>query len=128
MTGNDTKSQNASATHEAWHANAMTLYVTFGLLMLLLVGTVVSAEYLSGVQATTAGLTVSVLKTLLIVAIFMNLRGSPSAMRLVAVAAVLWLSFAIMITLSDFIARGWEENEPHVIHQDLNPSTGAPVP
>ena len=89
------------------HPSAAMLYVTFGVLMVLLAATVTADHFLEGVTGTVTGLSISVTKTALIVLIFMNLRWSSALIRLASIAAVLWLSFALMFVMGDYLTRGW---------------------
>jgi caa(3)-type oxidase subunit IV len=122
MTADSTPFVKASADGES-HASAGALYVTFGLLMLLLAATVTADQFLKGTAGTAAGLSISVLKTALIVAVFMNLRGSTALIRLASVAAVLWLSFALMFVMGDYITRGWNESEDHLLRHAADVSS-----
>jgi len=97
-----------SSNHET-HVSPTALCITFGLLMILLVATVISAKVFHGTAGTVTGLSISVVKTFLIAVIFMNLKGSVGMIRLAACAAILWLAIAIMIVMGDYATRGWDD-------------------
>jgi len=97
-----------SSNHET-HVSPTALCITFGLLMILLVATVISAKVFHGTAGTVTGLSISVVKTFLIAVIFMNLKGSVGMIRLAACAAILWLAIAVMIVMGDYATRSWDE-------------------
>ncbi|MCA9108430.1 MAG: NADH-quinone oxidoreductase subunit H [Planctomycetaceae bacterium] len=105
------------------HPSAAMLYVTFGVLMVLLAATVTADHFLEGVTGTVTGLSISVTKTALIVLIFMNLRWSSALIRLASIAAVLWLSFALMFVMGDYLTRGWNESEDHFMQEAVDTSS-----
>ncbi len=99
------------------HVSRGTLYVTFVVLLVLLAATVAVGLYLSGRMGTVMGLGISVIKTVLIAVIFMNLRYASGLVRLASVAAGLWLVIAVMLVLGDYESRGWNEtHEPFLQH------------
>jgi len=118
------------SSHHETHVSPKTLCVTFGLLMILLVATVISAKVFHGTAGTITGLTISVVKTLLITVIFMNLKGSVGMIRLAAGAAILWLAIAIMIIMGDYATRSWDEVDGLNLRQATipaeNPEAKAP--
>ncbi len=82
------------------------LLVWAGLLGLLLL--TVGAAYLDmGAFNTVVALTISVIKTFLIVLIFMHMKWGGKLLHAVAFAGLLWLSFMIALTLGDYLTRQW---------------------
>jgi cytochrome c oxidase subunit 4 len=76
--------------------------------LMALTGLTVWASFLHlGVWNTPVALAIAVTKGLLVVLIFMHLRHSPRLTFFVAVSAVLWLAFLILITTSDYLTRPW---------------------
>ena len=78
-------------------------------LMLLLLLTVGLFQLPLGSAHLIAGLSIAFLKTLLILAIFMNLKGGSGVLRMTAAVGILWLCFAILGIISDYTTRGWQE-------------------
>lgn len=101
------------------HASGTQLVWTCILLMILLILTVGLFQLPLGSAHLIVALTIAVLKTLLIMAIFMNLRWGVGVLRLSAIAGVLWLAFAILGVMSDYKTRGLEET----LDPGLEPST-----
>lgn len=50
---------------------------------------------------------ISFAKTMLIVLFFMHIRGSSRLLHLAAFTGLIWLSLMLLLTLSDYIGRGW---------------------
>ncbi len=56
---------------------------------------------------TVAALTIAVVKMLLVILFFMNLRHSPRFTKIAVAAGVFWLLLLIGLTLSDYLTRHW---------------------
>ena len=91
------------------HPSPLILCGAFLGLMVLLVATVIFAQMHLGVWNTPIGLLISVIKTLLIIVLFMNLLNASGAIRLVSISAILWLGIAITSVVADYRTRGWDE-------------------
>lgn len=52
-------------------------------------------------------LAISVAKMILIVLFFMHLRGSSRLLHLAAFTGLLWLLLLFLLTMSDYMSRGW---------------------
>ena len=88
-------------------ATPKAYFAVFAALMVL-TGLTVWASFLHlGVWNTPVALAIAVTKGLLVALIFMHLRHSPRLTLFVAVSAVLWLGFLILITTSDYLTRPW---------------------
>ena len=85
----------------------MVYFVVWAALMGLTALTVFAAYLHLGVWNTPVALAIAVTKALLVALIFMHLRHSPRLTFFVAVSAVLWLAFLIVITTSDYLTRSW---------------------
>jgi cytochrome c oxidase subunit IV len=90
------------------HAVPKTTYywVTFWL-MLLLVLTVLAAEFEAGSWNLPIALSIALAKTLLIVTFFMHLRFSSPLVRMFAAAGFLWLLILLVFLAADVVTRGW---------------------
>lgn len=84
-----------------------TYWKTCGALMLLLALTW-SIGYLDlGLFNLVVALTISTAKALLVVLLFMHIRGSSRLLHLAATAGVIWLLILLSLTLADYFTRGW---------------------
>ncbi len=83
-------------------------YGIFAVLMLLLGLTVVVAFIDIGPLSIVAALSIAVIKALLIALYFMHIRYSSRLTQVFAMAALLWLTILISLTVSDYLARGEE--------------------
>jgi cytochrome c oxidase subunit 4 len=83
-------------------------YLGVFLLLCLLTGaTVWAAGQDFGPFNTIVALTVAVVKASLVVLFFMHLRYSPRLTMLVVFAGFVWLAILILLTLTDYLSRGW---------------------
>jgi cytochrome c oxidase subunit 4 len=92
------------------HIVSRTVYfVIFGALMALTAVTVFAAQFDFGNEAvnTTIALAIAVTKAVLVVLYFMHVRYSSRLTGIVVVSGFLWLAIMILITLSDYLTRGW---------------------
>lgn len=88
-----------------------SLYIAFVSLLLLLAATMAMNFAPLGRAHVWAGLAIAATKTIVVVLVFMGLTRSPRAAHLAAGAGLLWLSFAITLTMSDYATRGWDETQ-----------------
>jgi cytochrome c oxidase subunit IV len=95
-------SQNGSHSHAP-----KAYFLVFAALMFFTALTVWAAFQHLGVWNTPVALAIAVTKALLVALIFMHLKSSPRLTILVVAASVLWLSFLIVITVSDYVTRAW---------------------
>jgi cytochrome c oxidase subunit 4 len=56
---------------------------------------------------TVVALTIAAIKALLVISFFMHVRWSGKLIVLVVASGFVWLAFLILITMSDYISRGW---------------------
>lgn len=93
---------------DAPSASRRQLYVTAAALLGLLAVTF-GAHYLplpSGVGLAVA-LTVSTAKMVLIVLVFMHVKGGSRLLRVFVGAGLVWLVLLFTLTLADYLTRGW---------------------
>ena len=98
------------AEHEEYeeHVVPYTVYLAvFGALIVLTVLTVVVAFFDLGNLNVTVALTVAVMKASLVVLFFMHAKYQSQIIKLVVLASIVWLGFLFLITLSDYLTRGW---------------------
>jgi cytochrome c oxidase subunit 4 len=96
------------------HVPRTTYYAIFVALMVLTGATVGLAFVNLGVFNVTVALAVAVAKAALVVMFFMHMKYSSPLIKLVGFAAVVWLSMLLLITLSDYLTRGWLTAPPIV--------------
>jgi cytochrome c oxidase subunit 4 len=84
--------------------------VTFGVLLVLLGGTIGAAFLDLGSAALPIAMAIASTKALLIGWFFMHLAQGSPLIRLVAVGALLWLLILIGLTMSDFATRPSADN------------------
>ena len=76
------------------------------LALMLLLAFAFGSYYLNlGVYNIVLNIGIAVLKTLLIMAIFMRLRFSSMMVRIAAAAGFFWLAILVLLTLSDVMTR-----------------------
>jgi cytochrome c oxidase subunit 4 len=66
-----------------------------------------------GAFSVVAALAIAVCKMLLVALFFMHVRHSSSLTKLVVLGGLLWLGILILLTMSDFVSRGWVSMPGH---------------
>jgi cytochrome c oxidase subunit 4 len=90
------------------HIVSVRTYLAVAAVLLVLAGTTVGLSFVPlGAWNVPIALAIAATKALLVAVFFMHLRTSTSTSRLVAVAALLWLSILLAGTLDDVVTRGW---------------------
>src|SRR5215211_5202699 len=85
-----------------------TYFVIFGSLMILTILTVIVARIdLGHGWNDIVALTIAVIKALLVVLYFMHVRYSSRLTWVFVAAGFFWLAILIVLTLSDYLTRGW---------------------
>ena len=82
-----------------------TFVKVFAVLGVLLVVTVAIAEVHLGYLNTPIALGIALVKAALIVLYFMNVRSSPTLVRVFAAGGFLWLTIMFVLTFSDVLTR-----------------------
>ena len=90
------------------HIVSRTVYfvIFFSLLVLTVITYLVATVDLGRFNAIVA-LTIAVIKALLVVLYFMHLRYSSRLTWIFVGAGLFWLLIMIVLTLSDYMTRGW---------------------
>ena len=90
------------------HMVSRTTYVlVFAALLVLLLATVVVASVDLGGLNPVVALAIAVCKALLILLYFMHVRYSPPLTWVMAVAGAFGLGILLVLTMSDYLTRGW---------------------
>jgi len=90
------------------HVDPVKTYV--GILVTLLIATVLTtlvAFVDLGPFSVVVALTIAVCKMLLVALFFMHVRYSTRLTKLVILGGLMWLGILLLLTLTDFVSRGW---------------------
>jgi cytochrome c oxidase subunit IV len=82
-------------------------YTIFAVLMVCTLVTVLIASVDLGALNTVAALTIAVFKAALVVLYFMHVKYSTRLTWAVVVGSVFWLGILLVLTMSDYLTRGW---------------------
>jgi cytochrome c oxidase subunit 4 len=82
-------------------------YMVFGALLVGTVLTVVVAKFDLGPLNNIVMLTVACAKALLVILFFMHVRWGTRLTWVVAASGFFWLLILFVLTMSDYISRGW---------------------
>jgi cytochrome c oxidase subunit 4 len=90
------------------HTDSLKLYtlVFVALLILTVATTLVATVDLEALNVVVA-LLIATVKMLLVALFFMHLRHSTILTKVVVGGGMLWLAILLMLSLSDFVTRGW---------------------
>lgn len=88
-----------------------TYFLIFGALMVGTLLTVLAArtdlDHIFPGANTVVALTIAVIKATLVVLYFMHVRYSTRLIWVVLVAGFFWLGILFVLTMSDYLSRGW---------------------
>lgn len=82
-------------------------FAIFAALMILTAATVAAAFMDLGPFNLTVALAIATVKATLVVLYFMHVRYNPKLIWLAITLAVSWLGVLVVVTLSDYLSRGW---------------------
>jgi cytochrome c oxidase subunit IV len=92
------------------HVVPIPVYLwVFAALMVLLIVTLVAAAFDLGAWNLPIAMTIAVAKALLVVLYFMHVRYNSRLVWTFAAAGLFWLSILFVLTLTDYLSRGWLE-------------------
>jgi cytochrome c oxidase subunit 4 len=97
----------AAGGHDKHIMSVQTNIIVFAALMILLVLTVGAAYMIHGPLGILTAMIIASIKAALIIAYFMHIRFSSKLQLIFSVSAFFWLALMILITLSDYLSRGW---------------------
>ncbi len=90
------------------HITSPKLYLTIFLALMVLTAITVWVAFQNlGPYNDIAALGIAITKASLVVLFFMHVRHSTPFTKLVVVSGFLWLVFLIVLTLADYLTRGW---------------------
>ncbi len=95
-------------TQLADHIVSPRIYLAvFGILLLMTATTTAVSFVDLGPWNTVVALGIAAFKATLVVLFFMHIKYSRRLMQLVIGGGLLWLAILLLLTLSDFLTRGW---------------------
>ncbi len=90
------------------HVPSKGLYFVIFALLLVLTGLTVGARQIElGILNAPIAMTIAFAKTIMVILYFMHLRHSTRLTWVVVLGAFLWLAVLFVLTLSDYLSRGW---------------------
>jgi cytochrome c oxidase subunit IV len=93
---------------EQHHIVPVRVYITIFVILLVFTGlTVLAAEKDFGPGNTIIAVSIAMAKAALVVLYFMHVRYNDNIVRIAVFAGFLWLGVMIVLTLSDYVSRGW---------------------
>lgn len=96
------------------HVGALSTYLwVLGALALGTALTVAAAYVDMGPLNNVVALAIAFTKATLVLTFFMHLKGGPRMPKLIAVSSFFWLFIMFVITLSDYMTRGWTNTGIH---------------
>ena len=92
----------------AGHIVPPRVYIAVFLVLILMTATTTAVSFVDlGPWNTVVALAIAVFKATLVVLFFMHIKYSRRLMQLVIGGGIFWLAILIVLTLSDFMSRGW---------------------
>lgn len=82
-------------------------FAVFAALMVLTAVTTAVAFVDLGPWNTVVALGIALLKATLVALFFMHVKYSPRLTQITLAGGIFWLAILIVLTLSDFVSRGW---------------------
>lgn len=90
------------------HIVAPKIYLAVFAILLVMTATTTAVSAVDlGPWNTVVALAIAVFKATLVVLFFMHLKYSPRLTHTVLLGGLFWLCILIVLTLSDFLTRGW---------------------
>lgn len=90
------------------HVHSIGMYLSiWAALTVLTVTTVIAAEIELGQWNIIVALAIAIVKAMLVILFFMNVRESSGLTKLFVVAGFAWMAILFGLTFNDYISRGW---------------------
>jgi cytochrome c oxidase subunit IV len=90
------------------HIDSFKTYTLVFVALLVLTTATSTVAYVDlGVFNVIVALAIAVIKMLLVALFFMHVRYSTRLTKLVVSGGLLWLAILLMLSMSDFVSRGW---------------------
>jgi cytochrome c oxidase subunit IV len=108
MSHSTSPAHSTGASDSALHVVPVWVYATVFLALLALTATTIYVAFVDlGPLNNVVALTIAMVKTLLVMLFFMNVRHSTRLTALSIAAGFFWLLILIGITMADYASRGW---------------------
>jgi cytochrome c oxidase subunit IV len=95
------------AEHSAHIVPRKTYYWIFAALMVLTFITTESSYFDLGAMNVIVALVIAFTKASLVVLFFMHVKYASRLTQIVVIGGLFWLALLLMLTMGDFITRGW---------------------
>ncbi|MCI0447164.1 cytochrome C oxidase subunit IV family protein [bacterium] len=96
------------ANEHQHHVVPVSIYIIIFVSLMILTGlTVFASQKDFGPGNTIIAVSIAALKATLVILYFMHVRYNDNIVRIAVFTGFLWLGVMIVLTLSDYIARGW---------------------
>ena len=82
-------------------------YVIFGTLLVLTAVTVAVAYVDLGPFNTVVAVAIACFKAMIVVLYFMHVKFSTRLVKLTVIAGLYWMGILLVLTMSDYLTRGW---------------------
>jgi cytochrome c oxidase subunit 4 len=105
-----------------------TYYTIFGTLMVMTAVTVLVAFVNIGILNFPIALTIAIFKATLVVLFFMHAKYSSRLTKLVVGSAFFFLGVLLMLTMTDYMSRGWYTSPRGTTTAGTQPNVGPPPP
>lgn len=90
------------------HIDSRKTYLYVFLALIALTGITTGVAYIDlGPFSVVVALAIAVVKMLLVALFFMHIRHSTKLTKVVVSGGLLWLGILLLLSLSDFVTRGW---------------------
>lgn len=90
------------------HGPSLWLYLIIYVILMALVGATVAAAFVNlGPFNILTAMVIASVKAVLVVLYFMHVRYEKGLAWLIALGSTVWLALLIVITLGDYLTRGW---------------------
>ena len=90
------------------HVLPLRIYFGVFFALLVLTGTTVAVAFVDlGPFNNIVALGIAVLKATLVVLFFMHVRYATRLTSLVVVSGLVWLAIMVVLTMTDYVTRGW---------------------
>jgi cytochrome c oxidase subunit 4 len=94
--------------HPSHHVVPLRIYYAVFATLMVLTGVTVGVAYIDlGPMNTVVALAIACFKALIVVLYFMHVKYSTRLVKLSIVAGLYWLGILMVLTLGDYLTRGW---------------------
>jgi cytochrome c oxidase subunit IV len=96
------------AEHAQHHIVPTRIYYAIFAVLMIFTAITVGAAYVDlGRMNTVIALAIAAFKALIVVLYFMHVKYSTRLVKLVVIAGLYWMGILMVLTLSDYLTRGW---------------------